>query len=141
MSQVPPPMSAPPMGYQTPPPAKPQGMAIGALVCGILSIVLSCLWFVSIPLALVAIILGVIGKGKAARGEAGGEGMAKTGMILGIVGIALGILLIVIGLATKSVLEKKGAEWQQQLEQKANEMEQAAEEAERSTPTTSPTAP
>ena len=68
MSQVPPPMSAPPMGYQNPPPAKPQGLAVGALICGILSLVLFCFWFVSVPLGIVAIILGVMGKGKAARG-------------------------------------------------------------------------
>jgi len=43
------------MGYQTPPPGKSQGLAIGALVCGILSIVLFCFNIVSIPLGIAAI--------------------------------------------------------------------------------------
>ncbi|HEV2295869.1 MAG TPA: hypothetical protein VGR35_18630 [Tepidisphaeraceae bacterium] len=58
MSQVPPPMGAPPVGYQTPGPNRPQGLAIGALVCGILSLVLVCIWFLAVPLGIVAIILG-----------------------------------------------------------------------------------
>ena len=127
MSQVPPP--AAPMNYSSPGPQKSQGLAIGALICGILSIVLFCFQIIAIPLALVAIILGIIGMGKAKRGEATGEGMAKTGMILGIVGIALSILITILAFAGMSFLEKKGGQWQQQIEQKAKEMEQAANEA------------
>ena len=117
MSQVPPPMGAPPMGYQQPGPNKPQGMAIAALICGILSIVLVCVNILSIPLGIAAIVLGIIGRGKAQRGEAGGEGLAKTGMILGIVGIALAILLTILAWAGMSFLGNKAKEFEQQMQQ------------------------
>lgn len=117
MSQVPPPMGGAPVGYQTPGPNKPQGMAIAALICGILSIVLVCVNILSIPLGIAAIVLGIIGRGKAQRGEAGGEGLAKTGMILGIVGIALAILLTILAYAGMSFLGGKAREIEQQMQQ------------------------
>ena len=121
MSQIPPPMGTPPVGYQTPGPSRPQGLAIGALVCGILSLVLFCAWFISVPLGIVAIILGVVGRGKAQRGEAGGEGLAKTGMILGVVGTILSIVWVILILTGASFLgswaEKKAKELEQQTQQ------------------------
>jgi hypothetical protein len=129
------------MGYQTPGASKPQGLAIGALVCGILSLVLFCMWFVSIPLGIVAIILGVIGKGKAARGEAGGEGLAKTGMILGIVGSVLAILWLILVFAGVSFLGSKAEELQRKAQQEVERMEKEQKQREAETapaPTTSP---
>src|SRR5688572_29845829 len=35
-----------------------QGQAIASMVCGIVSLVICCLWFVSAPLAIVAVALG-----------------------------------------------------------------------------------
>ncbi len=120
MSQVPPPMGSPPVGYQ-PGPNKPQGLAIGALVCGILSLVLFCMWFISVPLGIAAIILGILGRGKAQRGEAGGEGLAKTGMILGVVGTILAIVWVILIFTGASFLgswaEKKAKEMEQQSQQ------------------------
>ena len=134
MSQVPPPMGTPPAGYPTPGANKPQGLAIGALICGILSLVTAlavCLWFLSIPLGVVAIILGVMAGGKAKRGEAGGAGLAKTGMILGIVGIVLSIVIF-------AGCRVAGTKLQEEIErqQKILEDQQREQDDSTATPTT-----
>ncbi len=46
---------------------------------------------------LLAIILGVIGRGRAKRGEATNGGMALAGVILGVVGVLLAGALIALG--------------------------------------------
>ena len=137
MSQIPPPMGAPPMGYQQPGPSKPQGMAIGALVCGILAIVLFCFPIISIPLGIAAIVLGVMGRGKAQRGEAGGEGLAKIGMILGIVGAALSLLWMVLLMAGFRAAGSAAERMQQEAERLQREaQQQQTDDAGTATPTT-----
>lgn len=66
-----------------------QGLAIGSMVCGILGLVGCCLWPISAPLAIVAIVLGFVamGKVKADPSSFGGKGMAKAGVILGFLGL------------------------------------------------------
>jgi hypothetical protein len=98
MSQMPPVQP----GYQGPmqPAAKPAGMAIASMVLGIISAVTFCAWYVSIPCGIVAIVLGMVAKGKVARGEGGGSGMATAGLILGVIGVVLAIgfiILIIMG--------------------------------------------
>jgi hypothetical protein len=128
------------MGYQAPQPQQSQGLAIGALVCGIISIVTVCLWFLAIPLGIVAVILGIVGKGKAQRGEAGGQGLAKTGMILGVIGVALSLILHIALFAGVSFLGSHAEQWEKDLQQKAKEMEQQqqVDQTESSSPTTAP---
>ena len=70
-------------------PQLPQGMAVTALVAGILSL-LMCGLFAAIP----AIICGHIGIKQADRGEASGRGMAMAGMIMGYASLALTVLVI-----------------------------------------------
>lgn len=60
------------------------GLGIGALVCGILGF---CCWGI---LPVVAIILGAIGISKDDE-----PGMAKAGLILGIISLIISILLAV----------------------------------------------
>lgn len=66
-----------------------QGLAIGSLVCGILGLIGCCVWPIAGPLAIVAIVLGFValGKVKANPVAFGGKGMAKTGLILGFLGL------------------------------------------------------
>ena len=139
MSQSPPPAGAPPMGYQTPGANKPQGMAIAALICGILSLVLFCFWFLAIPLGIVAAILGMIAKGKAQRGEAGGEGLAKTGMILGIIGLILSAVLWIAAIAGMSFLGSKAQEMQKKAEQEIQRMEKEQQQRDSQSTTPAPT--
>lgn len=78
-------------------PVEKKGMSIASLVLGIISLVLFCYIYVSIPCAILAIIFGVLGKKK------GGAGMAKAGLILGIIAMAIVALcwiLAVAGVAT-----------------------------------------
>jgi len=72
-----------------------QGQAIASMVCGIVSLVICCLWFVSGPLAIVAVVLGHVAISKAKKDPArfGGKGMARAGLITGYLGL-LGSIMI-----------------------------------------------
>lgn len=60
-----------------------KGLSIAAMVLGIVSVVLFCVSYISIPCAILAIIFGIVGKKK------GGRGMAIAGLVLGIIAIGL----------------------------------------------------
>ena len=70
-------------------------MAVTALVLGIIAL-LAC-WTVvgGILFGLLAVVLGFIASGRAKRGQAGGRGMAITGIVLGLVGAAISVVIIV----------------------------------------------
>ncbi len=96
--QAPPPPPPPGGGYGAPGGyAQPQStspLAIISLVTGIIGI-LCCNYFV---LSIAAIVTGVIGRKQiaASSGAQKGDGMAKAGLILGIVGIVLGIIIWIL---------------------------------------------
>ena len=81
-------------------------MAIASMVLGIVSLVLFCIWWLAIPCAILAVILGVVARGKASRGEAEGRGMATAGIICGAVAIMLAVLLLAGALAFIGYLQK-----------------------------------
>ena len=66
-----------------------KGFSIASMVLGIVSVVLFCFAYISIPCGVLAIIFGFIGKNK------GGKGMAITGIVLGIIAIVLYVLTVV----------------------------------------------
>jgi len=78
---------------------KNNGLAIAALVCGVLGLI-SCGFTLIISLA--AIVLGAVGRGQIRRsaGQQQGEGMAITGLILGIVGFVMGLITLAILIPT-----------------------------------------
>ncbi|MFC5137571.1 DUF4190 domain-containing protein [Actinomycetospora rhizophila] len=79
-------------------PTKPRnGMGIAALVFGILAL-LTCWWLPVVGgiLAIVAIVLGVVGRGRAKRLEANNKGVATTGLVLGIISLLLNIVLSIL---------------------------------------------
>lgn len=78
-------------------------MAIIALVLGIIAILTACFWFVAGPLGIAAVVLGVLAGKKVKRGEAGQGGLAKAGLITGIVGLVLTILITVLALVGVSM--------------------------------------
>ena len=96
-------------GYPAPPQSAPQpappppawqgpkfsGLAIAAMVCGILSI--TCTGFVGIILGPTALGLGISGRRAIARsnGWKKGDGMATTGIVLGVIGIVLSIVYLI----------------------------------------------
>jgi len=71
-----------------PQPGQTHPLATAALICGLAGL---CFW----PAEIAAIILGILGMNKIreSRGFYAGYGMAKAGMIIGIVYFALLILL------------------------------------------------
>ena len=68
-----------------------KGLSIAAMVLGIISVVLFCFSYISIPCAILAIIFGIVVMKK------GGRGMGIAGLVLGIIALAL-YGLTVIGL-------------------------------------------
>lgn len=74
-------------------PAEKKGLSIASMVLGIIGLVCCCIWYISIPCSILAIIFGIIGKKK------GGKGMAIAGLVLGIIAIALYAILTLTGVA------------------------------------------
>jgi uncharacterized protein DUF4190 len=77
-----------------PPPSAPaptgtNGLATGALVCGLLG-------FCFMPLAIVAIILGVSAKRQIRETRQGGDGLATAGIVLGLIEVAIGIIFLIV---------------------------------------------
>ena len=69
---------------------KTYGLNIAALVLGIVSIVLWCVWFISIPCGILALIFGIIGVKKP------GKAMGITGVVTGAITIAIWIFIFTI---------------------------------------------
>ncbi|MEX2289395.1 MAG: DUF4190 domain-containing protein [Mycobacteriales bacterium] len=89
-----PPGHAGPGAFGEPVPrAARNGLGVAALVLGILSLV-SWFLFVGGIFGVVAVVLGLVGRGRAKRGEATNGGMALAGVITGMVGVLLTILVI-----------------------------------------------
>lgn len=76
-------------------PGTPSGLAVASLVLGVISLVLACVWYLSIPCALLAVILGSAGR-SAARLGAGGGGMATAGIVCGSIALTLYALLLLM---------------------------------------------
>ena len=64
-----------------------KGFSIAALVLGIIALVICCIWYVSIPCGIIALILGIIGLKSSKRG------MSIAGIVLGIIGIIIAIII------------------------------------------------
>jgi hypothetical protein len=71
------------------------GMAVAGLVMGILGLVLCFIPFLGWILALLGIIFGAVGMGKANKIGGKGKGLAVTGLILGVLGLIVGVALFI----------------------------------------------
>lgn len=95
-----PPGGYPPYGYGPQQPYYVQqsnGIAVAAGVVGIISLVgafIPFVDFVSIPGAIVALILGIIGLGRANRMGGTSRGMAITGIVTGAIALVLVIVFV-----------------------------------------------
>jgi hypothetical protein len=70
------------------------GLGVAALVLGILGLLTSWI-FVGGVLGLIAIVLGVMGRGRAKRGEATNGGMALTGIITGALAVIVAAVVTI----------------------------------------------
>ncbi|MBA3539291.1 MAG: DUF4190 domain-containing protein [Deltaproteobacteria bacterium] len=82
-----------PMGQPQQQQPQGNGLAVAGMVLGIIALVLCWVPILSQILALLAIIFGAIGNGKANK-VGKGKGMAMAGLILGIISLIAGISLI-----------------------------------------------
>ena len=77
----------------------PSGLAVAAMVVGIVSIPIMCIPYLNVltlPCSITAIVMGCIANGKAKRGEGGGKAMAVTGIVCGSVSLGIFILLLIL---------------------------------------------
>jgi hypothetical protein len=115
MGAVPPPGTPPPPpvpaatypAYASPSPYGGQpgrqtqnGLGVAALVLSILGIV-GCIPFIG---GVLGIVFGILGMKNADKGIANNKGMAKAGLIIGIVGLGLWVALGIVWLAVVLVL-------------------------------------
>ena len=94
-------------------------MGIAALVFGILGI-LTCWWLpiVGLVIGLLALIFGIVGRGRARRGLAGNGGMALTGLLLGILSIIVNIIInLILGFGVFAFFQSGGGNSLQQYQQ------------------------
>ena len=88
---------APPPYGQTQPSRGGSGLAITALVLGVLALLSSWTVVGGILLGLGAVILGFIALSKIRQGRAGGKAMAIIGIITGALGLVIAVGLIALG--------------------------------------------
>ncbi|HZK34280.1 MAG TPA: DUF4190 domain-containing protein [Bacillota bacterium] len=84
-----------------------KGMAVASLVLGIISVVLFCLWYLSLPCAVVGLILGIMSL------KSSGRGMAIAGLVISIVTLVITVLLFVLAAIGISILNDaaSGINW------------------------------
>lgn len=76
-----------------------KGLAIAALVLGVLAL-LTCWTIVGgLLLGLLALVLGLVALGRARKGRAAGKGLAIAGVALGVVGAGIAGVLLAAGLS------------------------------------------
>jgi hypothetical protein len=97
--QQPGPAGQPAWGSSAPVAGRNDGMALAALIIGILSLLIAWIPVVGILAAiggLIALILGFVARGRIKRNATGGNGMAMTGIVTGAIALVVGIVLTVV---------------------------------------------
>lgn len=87
---------------------KPKGLAIAALVLGILSLVAFWMPILGALLGLVAIILGAVALSKVKKGTAGGRGLAIAGVVTGVLGLLANLVVTALLGAVMSAVMQNG---------------------------------
>ncbi|MEV0896191.1 DUF4190 domain-containing protein [Actinoplanes sp. NPDC049802] len=95
----PPPFHGEPGGMS--PSASDNSQGLIAMILGIVSIPALCCFYLGVPLALAAIVLGFLGKQKADRGLAGNRGQAVAGIACGIATLALAVVFVILSVVTR----------------------------------------
>lgn len=91
----PPPMPYGDYGYPGMPAAAPRnGLGVAALILAIIALLGSCSVVGGVALGIAAVILGFLGRGRVARGEADNGGVAMTGIILGALAVVVSLAFI-----------------------------------------------
>lgn len=80
-----------------------KGMAVASMVLGIVAIVLSCIWYISIPCAIIGLILGIMYNKKNAK-----SGMATAGIVCSIIALILVVVVLLMAVAGLAFLGSSG---------------------------------
>jgi heme/copper-type cytochrome/quinol oxidase subunit 2 len=83
-------------GYQPPPTGPKNGLGIAALVIAILGLVFCWTVIGGVVLGVVAVIIGIVGRGRAKRGQATNGGVAIAGAVLGLLAVIVSLAFIPI---------------------------------------------
>jgi hypothetical protein len=131
--------------FSSPSPAQSSGFAVASLVLGIISLFFR-IWYIAIPCGILAIIFGVIASNKAKAGLGGGAGMAKAGLIMGVIGLAIDVIIVILIFTVGISFMKNFQKQIQQQQQQQMQQSQPITPAQPGPPTTAaapdqPTAP
>ena len=85
----------PPM---TPEQRSARSMGIAGMVLGIVALVFCWLWFISLPCAIVGLILSIMAMKK------GEKGMAVAGLVCSIIALAVAVIVTIIAIAAFSTV-------------------------------------
>lgn len=100
------------------------GMAVAALVCGIVGAIVGLipiLFFIALPLGILAVIFGFVGRGRVKKQpEAGRKGMATAGIVTGVIAV----ILACVGIG---IVADAGEELDEDLDRIDQELEQDLE--------------
>ena len=113
---------APPQGVQ-----ENNGLALAALILGILSIPAIFTVFGGIILGIIAVILGIVGVRKANSivGPGARKGMAVTGLVLGLIAAVVSAVMLVFGIFFAKDMVEECSQFQNDQEQ----LEQCVDDA------------
>jgi hypothetical protein len=113
----PPPAYGPPPGQQ-PYGAPPQnGFGLTSMILGIVSIPISCCWYISGVVGIIGLVFGFLGKKKVDAGLANNRGIAIAGIITSAIGVALSILFLILTIALQDFDTQQ---WIQDLQEQQN---------------------
>lgn len=98
----------PPQQYAPAPPQPKNGLAIAALCCGLVGILVGLIplmWIAAGALAILAIVFGIVGIRRVGRREATNRGTAIAGLIAGVAAAGMAIAGIAIFFSSLSRLD------------------------------------
>ncbi len=74
-----------------------KGMGIAGMVLGIVSLVLFCIWYISMPCGIVGLILSCLSYSKAKKANMK-NGMAVAGIVCSAIALGIAVLFLVLGI-------------------------------------------
>ncbi|WP_161784050.1 DUF4190 domain-containing protein, partial [Cellulomonas carbonis] len=116
-------------GYGAPAAPKSNGMAVTALVIGIIALLLAFIpvvGVISVLLGIVAIVLGIMGRRRVVPGVVGGKGLAIGGIVTGALGLVIGLVVsVILGLLVNAAVTDE--DFQRELEEEIERLEEGSD--------------
>ena len=75
-----------------PPQSSTPGLSIAGMICGILSLLTCCFYYIGLPLAVLGLIFSIIGM----KRNANGKGMAVAGIVTSAITLAIIVIMLII---------------------------------------------